>query len=222
LIRYIFILNTRGGLLGAVEPSFFCRRFELQLTNQRVGEGRDRQNTVRYTLVRLPGKLLGYIAGRPTQLASAPFLTVPAAIGRYCAPCSFERRKEGDVTTTFKLLFGLALIIASQAASSQSAYYLAQDVTISQVAPVANDATAFSVTVASLPGSSGYCTPGGSGGSGITFYLSSMPNGDANALQRLYATVLLAFSTGLPVNIASYTSGSNCASAAFVQITSAT
>ena len=122
---------------------------------------------------------------------------------------------------TFKL-FGVALILASQAAWPQTGYYLARDVTISQVAPVASDQIAFSITVAALPGSSGYCTPNGAGGSAITFYLSSMPNGDANSLQRLYATVLLAFSTGLPVSIASYTSASNCASAAFVQVTTPT
>ncbi len=119
-------------------------------------------------------------------------------------------------------LVGLALILASPAAWSQGAFYLARNVVISQVAPVANDSIAFSVTVAALPGSSGYCTPGGTGGAGITFYLSSMPSSDANSLQRMYATVLLAFSTGLPVDIASYTSGTNCASAGFVQITNAT
>jgi hypothetical protein len=126
------------------------------------------------------------------------------------------------VTKAIRLV-ALAMICASPAAWPQQAYYLARNVVISQVAPVSNDAIAFSVTVAALPsGSTGYCTPGGSGGTGITFYLSSMPSSDANSLQRLYATVLLAFSTGLPVDIASYTSGTNCASAAFVQITNAT
>jgi hypothetical protein len=125
------------------------------------------------------------------------------------------------VLRTIRLL-GIALAFASPCAWSQSGLYLAQNVTISQVAPVSNDTTAFSVTVSSLPGSSGYCTPSGGGGAAITFYLSSMPNSDAASLQRLYATVLLAFSTGLPVNIASYTNGTNCATAAFIQITNAT
>lgn len=119
-------------------------------------------------------------------------------------------------------LLGAALILMSSGAWAQSGLYLARNVTISQVAPVANDTTAFSVTVSALPGSSGYCTPSGSGGPGITFYLSSMPNGDSASLQRLYATALLAFSTGLPVDIASYTSGTSCTSAAFIVITNAT
>ena len=117
---------------------------------------------------------------------------------------------------------GIALALASPCAWSISGLYLAQNVAISQVAPVSNDTTAFSITVSPLPGGSGYCTPSGNGGSTITFYLSSMPNGDAASLQRLYATALLAFSTGLPVNIASYTDGTNCDSAAFIQITNAT
>jgi len=119
-------------------------------------------------------------------------------------------------------LAAVLLLLASPVAWPQQAFYLARNVTISQVAPVANNALAFSVTVAALPGSTGYCTPGGGGGSGLTFYLASMPQGDASSLQRLYATVLLAFSSGLPVDIASYTSDNNCASAAFVQLTNAT
>jgi hypothetical protein len=129
--------------------------------------------------------------------------------------------KELDVSKKFWFL-GFALILASPIVWSQQSFYLARNVTISQIAPVSNDAVAFSVTVAALPNSTGYCTPAGNGGAGITFYLSSMPSSDANSLQRLYATVLLAFSTGLPVDIASYTSGTNCASAAFVQVTNAT
>jgi len=125
------------------------------------------------------------------------------------------------VTQSIRLA-AIVLLLLSPGAWSQQAFYLARNVTISQVAPVANDALAFSVTVAALPATSGYCTPGGAGGRAITFYLSSMPHQDANSLQRLYATVLLAFSTGLPVDIASYTSDSNCDSAAFVQITNPT
>jgi hypothetical protein len=115
----------------------------------------------------------------------------------------------------------LALVLVSWPAWPQQAYYLARNVAISQVAPVANDAPGFAVTVAALPGATGYCTPGGAGGTAITFRLASMPGSDANSLQRLYATVLLALSTGLPVDIASYTSATDCASAAFLQITNA-
>jgi Family of unknown function (DUF5992) len=118
-------------------------------------------------------------------------------------------------------LIALVLILVSPAAWPQQAFYLARNVTISQVAPVANDTPGFAITVASLPGATGYCTPSGAGGTAITFRLASMPAGDANSLQRLYATVLLALSTGLPVDIASYTSATDCASAAFLQITNA-
>lgn len=117
-------------------------------------------------------------------------------------------------------LLGVGLVLASPCAWSQSGQYLAVNVRIVQVAPVSNDAMAFSVTVAPRPGSSGYCTPNGAGGPGITFYLSSMPNGDPASLKRIYDTVLLAFSNGYPVNIASYTNGSDCTSAAFIQVTS--
>jgi hypothetical protein len=94
-----------------------------------------------------------------------------------------------DVSKTIGFL-GFALILASPIVWSQQSFYLARNVTISQVAPVSNDAVAFSVTVAALPNSAGYCTPAGNGGAGITFYLSSMPSSDANSLQRLYATVI--------------------------------
>jgi hypothetical protein len=119
-------------------------------------------------------------------------------------------------------LMALASILATCDVGAQEAYYLARNVTVTQIAPVANDINAFSVTVSSLATSTGACTQGGSGGPGITFMLSSMPGGDPGALQRVYATMLLAFSTGLPVDIASYTSSTNCASAAFVQITNPT
>jgi hypothetical protein len=75
------------------------------------------------------------------------------------------------------------------------------------------------VTVAPNLGGSGYCTAAGAGGPGITFYLSSMPNGDPASLKRLCDTVLLAFSNGFPVNIASYTGGTDCTTAAFIQVT---
>jgi hypothetical protein len=118
-------------------------------------------------------------------------------------------------------LLGIGLGLAAPCAWSQSGQYLALNVRIVQVAPVANNATAFSVIVAPLAGGSGYCTPNGAGGSGITFYLSSMPDADPASLKRLYDTVLLAFSNGYPVNIGSYTSGTDCTAAAFILVTSA-
>lgn len=126
--------------------------------------------------------------------------------------------EEFTVLNSFRFL-GIALVFASSCALAQSGQYLALNVKIVAVAPVSNDAQAFSVTVATLPGGSGYCTPGGAGGSGITFYLSSMPNGDPASLKRIYDTVLLAFSNGYPANIASYTNGSDCTTAAFIQVT---
>jgi hypothetical protein len=118
-------------------------------------------------------------------------------------------------------LIALGLIGASPAAWSQQSYPLAQNVTISKVAPISSDTTAFAITVAALPGASGYCTPAGAGGATLMFRQSSMPGADANSMQRLYATVLLALSTGLPVEISSYTSGTDCNSAAFLEITNA-
>lgn len=124
------------------------------------------------------------------------------------------------MNSTYRL--AALLILAASPAWSQQAYYLARNVTIAQIAPVANDSNSFSVTLSPLPDSSGYCTPGGGGGRYITFSVASMPGADVNVLQRIYATMLLAFSTGLPVEIASYTSATNCSSAAFVQITNPT
>jgi hypothetical protein len=113
----------------------------------------------------------------------------------------------------------MALLAISSSAWAQSGLYLATNVTISKIAPVSNDATAFSVTVTPAgPGGGGFCTPSGNGGAGITFYLSSMPNGDAASLQRLWQAALAAFSNHLPVNIASYTSSTDCTSAAFIEI----
>jgi hypothetical protein len=126
------------------------------------------------------------------------------------------------IATQTICLIALASILATCDAWAQESFYLARNVTVTQIAPIANNSNAFSVTVSSLATSSGVCTQGGGGGPAITFMLSSMPGNDPGALQRVYATMLLAFSTGLPVDIASYTSATNCASAAFVQITNPT
>jgi hypothetical protein len=107
-------------------------------------------------------------------------------------------------------LLALVLTLASPIGWAQTSNYLVTGGTVTSVAAVPNDATAFSMTVS-----------GGAGpraNTGITFYQSSMPGGDANSLQRSYATALLAFTRGNLINVASFTD-SSCASAVMILIT---
>ena len=116
---------------------------------------------------------------------------------------SCRRRKRFD--KVLSILLRVWLIIASF--NAYSGTYVVLDAEITNIANTSSNGANFALAT---KGGTGPCT-----NQWIVFYESDASN--SNAHQRAYSTALMAFATGLKVNIHNYTS-SSCDHASYIEV----